>query len=517
MVQLLALEWDQFEARLVIARQRAGEVLIQHAFAVSLAPRDAGQTFADVRVGERLKAALSARGVHRPETIVAVGRSGIELRRLSLPPAPEEELPEMVRLAAVPQFSNLGEDWPLDFFVIDTPGGNGREVLAAAISPQLVEQIVSTAEAADLKPQRLVLRPCAAASLLVARGGQSPYRVRVLVDLLAEEADLTVLVDNGIVLMRTVRLPVGEHSPGQSHALVAELRRTIASAQNQLGGQRVQQVVICGNREAYQSLGDEVGKQLSLPIDYFDPFAGFEQASELKAHPPEHPGRFAPLVGMILEAAQQRRHAIDFLNPRKRPQPQSRRRVYALAAAAVAALLFALGLELWWEKASLNHHISKLNEESAALDELVEAADARKKEAALVDQWKCSDVTWLDELQTLSSKERFPTAEDARLTNWRVAARPAGGGDMLLEGFVSDAAVITRMEEMIRGGNWRVRSGANLYDNQDASYPWRFEETVVVAPPADSVCAQDNDSAGRGPATGTKTGTSRRAAGGGRR
>ncbi len=316
MPQLLALEWDQYEARVVVAQRRANELRIEHAFSVSLAPRDPGQTFADTNVGQRLESALAARHIGRAETIVAVGRSNIELRRLSLPPAPDDELPELVRFQAAGQFGNMGEDWPLDFFPIEAAAAEGHDVLAATISPQIVEQITATCTAAGLQPTRLVLRPCAAASLLIERGGPATQRIRLFVDLLAEEADLTVLVEKRVVLMRTVRLPA--HSEDQPTTLLGEIRRTVAAAQNQLGGDRVEVVVLCGNPDDHPLLAAAIAEKLQLAVEHFDPFARMPRSRELTSHPPERPERFAPLLGLVLDEAEGRRHAIDFLNPRGR-------------------------------------------------------------------------------------------------------------------------------------------------------------------------------------------------------
>ena len=74
----------------------------------------------------------------------------------------------MVRFQAMREFNELEDDWLLDFIPIDTAADGARTVLAAAIDAELVGQIQKTCETAGLKPQRLMLRPCAAASLFAA-------------------------------------------------------------------------------------------------------------------------------------------------------------------------------------------------------------------------------------------------------------------------------------------------------------------------------------------------------------
>src|SRR5947207_2651893 len=159
MSRLIALEWDAKEARVAIGRARGGGgVAIDQAFAVTLPQREDGST-AEPNVGAALAKALADHGVARSEAIVAVGRANIELRFLSTPPVPEEELPDVVRFQAVRQFTTLGDDWPLDFVPLGPNADGGMNVLAAAIAPDLLEQIRKDCAAASVTVTPLVLRP----------------------------------------------------------------------------------------------------------------------------------------------------------------------------------------------------------------------------------------------------------------------------------------------------------------------------------------------------------------------
>ncbi|MCH8924124.1 MAG: hypothetical protein IIA67_13375 [Planctomycetes bacterium] len=122
MARIIALEWDDVEARIVVGNPRAGRVVVEEAFAVDLRTSAATTRDATSVVGEKIAAALSARHISPTTTLVAVGRPSIELKRLSLPPAPEEELPDLVRFQALREFTTLDEDWPLDFVVLTGEG-----------------------------------------------------------------------------------------------------------------------------------------------------------------------------------------------------------------------------------------------------------------------------------------------------------------------------------------------------------------------------------------------------------
>ena len=136
---------------------------------------------------------------------------------------PEDELPDVVRFQAVRQFTTLGDNWPLDFVPLGPNADGGMNVLAAAISPELLEQIRKDCSVAGITVSRLVLRPFAAAALLKDQLGDG--QCRMIVDLLRDEADLTVLIGSQVIFPRTVRLPLvteprsaGQDAPGRRSA-----------------------------------------------------------------------------------------------------------------------------------------------------------------------------------------------------------------------------------------------------------------------------------------------------------
>ncbi len=98
--------------------------------------------------------------------------------------------------------------------------------------------------------------------------------MRLLIDLLSEEVDLTVLVGRDPVFMRTARLP---HEVMQSldnlKAPFPELRRTLAAAHNQLAGRKVQAIYLCGTQEEHGDLARRIEAELGLPVRVFDPLA----------------------------------------------------------------------------------------------------------------------------------------------------------------------------------------------------------------------------------------------------
>jgi len=480
MPELLAIEWDDTQARLAVASQRGGRMVVEQAFAVDLlsGPAHDEQTLVDV--GARIATELSARGIGRVETLVAVGRSSIELRQLSLPPAPENELPGLVRFQAMREFNELTDEWLLDFVPIGGAAEGPQEVLAAAIDSQLVGQIQQTCRAAGLKPRRLILRACAAASLLERVPDSRGSQARLLVDLLAGEADLTVMIGPRVAFLRTTRI-AGD--PPETRALLNEIRRTMAAAQNQLGGRRVESILLCGAGEDHAACAREIQESLQTPTELFDPFGAVTVGPRLRRALPEHPGRFAPLLGMLAAEAEGREPTIDFLHPRRPPEPVKRRRWYVAAAVAAAVVVFGFLVYRQLERNDLAAEIDVLESELDKWGDLEKRAMSVENDAAAVERWAAGDVVWLDELADLSAKA--PPAREVMLTEMKLDSLLTGGGQVQLKGLAQDAPTIQAVEQRLRDAHHTVETGESSQNDSQPHYSWWFSARLTVEPEED--------------------------------
>jgi Tfp pilus assembly PilM family ATPase len=513
MPQLLALEWDDAEARVAVADVRRGSVILEQAFAVSLpnvrpggSPDVAGPMSMSGEhdlgaIGRRISEALAVRGIRRGKTLVAVGRANIELKNLTLPPAPPEELPELVRFQAEREFNTLTDDWPLDFIPLPGESGEALTVLAAAISPELVGEIHITCEAANLTPSRLILRPCAAASLLSRVRPGNDQRLRLLVDLLTEEADLTVLAGDSVVFMRTARLPSETFQSDPLRALLPEIRRTIAAVHARGHGQQIEEVFLCGEGSSQGILAREIGRELGLPTEVFNPLTCCTIAGDLRRSMPEHPSRFAPLVGMLLDEGEPGIATIDFLNPRRRPEAPNKRRQWTIAAAA-ASLVVGVGLLwIWLQLGSLDGQIAQANEQLRQMEPAAKIADENLKKAAEVEKWLGGDVNWLDEIARLAAKA--PPAKDLMLT---LLSTPndylKNTSNMHLEGLARNTSVVEQLPQSLRDDQHEVTPRSAVQDDRGRKdYPWQVKTDIRINPVKSAAAAPTKQPAAGAPTT----------------
>ena len=399
-------------------------------------------------------------------------------------PAPEAELAELVRHQAAREFTASGDGAALDFVLAPQDSPTARVVTAAALSEQQLANTQEVCRGAQIKPRRFLLHPYSACSLLV-RG--KTEKVVLLVDSGQDETDLTVLVDGRVFLCRTVR-----NHQRSTEANGAELKprmREFHSSPRSAGRQspcetrRVEvrskrSTFVATKRRAASSCA-RLQEELSIPVELFDPWAKVTRGGSLEAALPPHPERFAALLGMLADEAEESQTGFDFLNPRRKPEPANRRRLIAVGAGA-AALVVLTGVYFAWEQfAEIGGQIERLQQRSKDLDQLVKRGADKQASVAAIEDWSLGDVVWLDELRDLSL--RFPQPRDAVLLRMTLSARPTGGGAVEMEGLVRDPSIVGRMESQLRDEYHEINTRRVQESVQGKTNTWKFDSSLSVS------------------------------------
>ncbi|MFH1266389.1 MAG: hypothetical protein ABIK89_11740, partial [Planctomycetota bacterium] len=246
MARILAVDWDQHEARYVLGATAGGKVTVDAIESVPLVDVAEGGAEPHPDLAGSLTAAMSNLKPGRTPVLVGVERSSIELLHFTLPPAKDSELPELVVNQAMRESQLVSEQSVLDFLPLGDDPTTPRNVICAALSPGEMERIRETCEAAGLKPTRMLLRPFASASLFVQTATPAEA-VYLLVSRITDQVDLIIVVDGKPVFFRTVRLPEGVGEDQATARLLAEINRTLAAApQSHLRGETVECIYIFG-------------------------------------------------------------------------------------------------------------------------------------------------------------------------------------------------------------------------------------------------------------------------------
>lgn len=473
MSRFIAIEWDDSQILLASASGTGKRITFDQAFEVDLAGTDDDSTLKN-----EIRAVLASHKVTKGEATVVIGRSGVEMRQFSVPNVPDDELPDIVRFQSKSYFASLNDKWQLDFVKIASRDSAKTEILAAAISPQLIEQIKEGFEDTGVVVKHIVLRPFAAAALLRDRlvGGTC----QLIVDRMADETDLTVMFGQDVLLTRTVRTPATYDEAAAARVIAQEIRRTIVSASNQLEGSKVEKVIVCGRSENHGDLKTAIESDLKIAVDFFQPFEAVNVRSSLAKNLPEHAGRFAPLLGSLVDQAAGAAHTIDFLNPRKTEVSHSGRNrtiLWGSIAALVLITLFATCyLILSNKQAEVTQREKQLNELRAFNSDSEEII----KETEILDKWKAGDVVWLKELDEISSRLLF--ADNIIVDSFGANADLFGGSNQSTVELRGKMQSIDIQEKVVKGLQDRpyfVRPNQTK-DVANSTYPKSFDFTIKV-------------------------------------
>ncbi|MEM9586893.1 MAG: hypothetical protein AAGA03_06395 [Planctomycetota bacterium] len=463
MAKKIALDWDESELRFVVGNVNGSSVKVTHAAVIPLEE----QTVQGV-----LSEQVTQLGLDKVEALVAIGRGKAELRELQLPPVPADELPDMVRFQAIRSFASSGESSTVDFVITDQNESN-TDIIAAAVGPATMDEVKTTCETAGLATKRIALRPLAASALWFSKHSGSKDET-ILVDLLADDAEIVIARDDRVVFVRTVRMPKAvDARPG---VLAGELRRSLMAC----GAATEQRSVILWGRESVHQVDlAKIREATGGKATAADPFDLVEVDRKAAGKLPEHIGRLAPLVGLLASDETASDRLIDFLNPRKRPDPKSNRTRNTWIAIAAAAAVLLVGFLGYRQLAALDAQIQQKEDYIAQLDEKAKTASTYQAETEVVDQFLDGDVNWLREIKRAA--EKMPASTDQIVTKLtaRVSSR-GGGGELRLSGAVTRPSVIDEFEEAVKDETHRVVGEGSGVLKRDDVYRWGFEETIVL-------------------------------------
>jgi Tfp pilus assembly PilM family ATPase/outer membrane murein-binding lipoprotein Lpp len=474
MSRYLALDWDAQQARYVVAHRGGTHLVIDAVGSVARPTESEGE--AGAAWSAALAAALAEHKVARANTFVCVDRSQVELMNLTLPPAADAELPELVRNESQRESSAIGDDTAIDFVTLSDASDQPRQVAAVALPKHKLDQILAVSAAAGFTPDAIVLRPYAAAETFLANPTERALTC-LLINVFAEDIDLSVVSAGKVVYWRTVRYANVSHDPVAARKLTAEIARTLVVAGNQLEDHPIAGIYLFGTLEEHPALWEQLRDSMSQPCALVDPFASHEAPA---AGLPEHAGRYSALVGLAVSAAHGARPAIDLLHPRKRPAPPDRRRMLVLAGAAAGLVLLLGGYSVWASFAGIDSENEKLAAQLDQLDADFKRAGKQQKLIQAIHDWRADDVNWLDELRDLSL--RFPSGRDAVVLRMGMSHGRGDGATIDMVGVVRDPAIVSRFENNLRDKYHQISSRHVQERVQDKGYTWHFESSLVIAP-----------------------------------
>jgi Tfp pilus assembly PilM family ATPase len=436
MPRVIGIEWDDAELRAIVATAQGDSAQIEQIIST---PLPASLTPAERTQALSLVTEQFLKDAGKGKVLVALGRGNGELRKLTLPPAPAAEVPDLVRFQAMRDFNEIADEATIDYLPLFSSETEPQQVLAATITPQTLQHVQKLAAEATNELEHVTVRAAGIAALLRDEAPTSEGELLLSISAGKQDLDLVCLHGSKIVFLRSARL-VHEEGVTTLDAILWELRRTLLAVQSQLAPQKVGQIVILGKTDALVGLEAAIREQATVPCRTIDPLARLSRGAGVTL--PDQTSSFAPLVGLVQDATKGVAPLLDFLHPRRKPEPVSALRKYGVWAAIAAGILLVISAPAVYGKyrdeAQLSDLIQRIEQTRVKEGE---AKDTIKKLEDVV-RWSEVDISWLDEMAELS--DELPKSDQLMLTHLSGNLHDTNG-TMDMDGLVADADVFFDM------------------------------------------------------------------------
>lgn len=479
MSDFLILDWDEHSVRILSGEKTGGTLRPSEVAAASIERDPSATTIADA-----LRPLVSRLGHGKSKVIVVRGGRDVQSRLLTVPPVPQEELADIVRLRASTEFPTSDDTATIDFLPLEPSEDQPSIVLAARISEQVLTDTREVCSKLNLLPQQILMRGCGLAELAASGASEVQHGVHLVVAVRGSELDL-VGTKNGIAaVVRTVSLPSSNDRESCGKAAAREIKRTIAAVTTELNVKSIDSIVWMTGGDDDEQVAHTCGRELArrvVPVTV--PLDSQESPLQLSA--------FAGMMGCGQGVASGS-VLIDFLSPRKAPEKQTPVASYALAGILMLLLVIGGG----WLGYSRVANIEKLAEldiqKRQGIERELDDLAPQLEQAAAIEQWLATDVNWLDEIdrivltirpEPLDSHDDFEPDHDVLLTSVlakQAPGRRGQGGTVELTGGVRDDGVLEGVEDQLRQPNRQVNPKLMIKDPEQSPYLWRFQDDIVV-------------------------------------
>jgi hypothetical protein len=457
MARALALKLLPTVATATIVRTGGAEIAVEAVVQIPLLEGVGAKSH-----GETIAKALARFKLGRTPVAAVVPRTGLYWQNYDLPPVPADDLPDLVHMQAQRDLPLADDGEGFDFVPLAGDAEHPYRVLGLGVSVDQLAYIREVCEAAELKLEAVVPEPLgwcevgrrAAVQLPAADGA-----LQLFAAISGRQAVVWASEGDALRAIRTIWLPEEATTESDVAALASELRRTIMALTHWDGGEGGEfPLVYCGaDAEHIAAL---LQKVLSRTVQA----APLEELVQLPGANADAPSRteVAPAAAIAAALGEKRSLAADLLHPRRRPEPPSRQRTYALAGIAAALLVLAVA---WQAYRSVQAPLEAAAEAAAARAELEPAlADLAEDEekAGEIRQWLAESTNLLTELDYLSQQlrpepldsDKLKAEEDVVLTKLAVDERT-----ITINASAKANNAIAPVERRLRDADYRVDRG----------------------------------------------------------
>lgn len=461
MPRIVVLDFDAQTGQIVVVERRPTGTTVRHAGQFPL--EGEASALSAEQLAESVRRELDNQKISGAKAVILVGGDDVQYRLIDLPPAPKDELPDMVKFQSVREFAAADEDSPLDFIPLRGDEATSHQVLAARLRPATAIRARELCDVLDLELSRIVPRGVSLAAACKRLMPELATGKHLIAAPVGNQLEMVLLRDGEVILLRRARVS-GESA--SDAAVLGELRRTVAAAVGQLEGPVDSAVLTAENPPLTtgQAESNPWGQLVSLDLNKLLRDWSVSTANSAEAV------RLAPVLEAALLEADRTAPALDFANPRQRKIVETPKRTRILTAVAAATLLGAIGFYLFNQLWQLDRETARLQKTTAEQRAALEKFDSYVERADALEKWLATDVTWLDEIDRAAlalrpkqlDDDEYPAGEDVLVKSIRTR-RPdntaAGGGILELETLAKNTDTLGKVEARLRDELHEVRPG----------------------------------------------------------
>ncbi|MCA9191680.1 MAG: hypothetical protein KDB03_07960 [Planctomycetales bacterium] len=430
-----------------------------------------------VSAEEAFHSAVNDIGAGKTDVVIVAGRDMVEVRTLPIPRIAAEELPDAIRFQAQRQFAQMGDNWPIDYVLVpDDPKQEMRTALVAVISPTVMAEFEKACRSAGMQLTGVLLRPLEIARFAIASGSVPREGLYLVICTTNEQADLFLLRNGRVVLIRNTRLPQdNDQFPSQ---LMGEVRRSLLAASPLIGDLRLDGVVLISDSDHTQPTVNQLAESLKTQVSIVDP-QGICSASS-KPIVNLHANRLVASAGALVSGLADRQDVIDFRSPKKRPPKQSNTRRNVLAVGATAAVVLLGATWLWNKHRSLDSDLDQFQQEIVKLKEDLKVAEAQTSEWNQIESFLKGSPNWLDELAYIS--QRIPASEKVILNSPHFTQSSNGSSAMQFSVGADESSTVSEFEATLRDPQHAVTmKKVGESQRPGGRYDWEAVATITVS------------------------------------
>ncbi len=476
MSDFLALDWDTQQITGLEASTSRQGVIVRKAFLLAW-PEGVNPEKDTDQAAFWLKQQLANLGVTTKQALVSLPRESVVVRRLTVPNAPDDELPALVQMQAATKSSTPLDQLELDFLPqpLASPDG-GRDVLMCTMAKKKTAKLKSILAGAGLELQSLGISSMATAEL-IAREEKArkldPSATTLVIARHGPRVEISLLLQNQVILSHSTQiLGDDEHPFGNESLIVAEVQRSMISLHHQAGQIRIDRAWLVGEEAEVAELSKAVETRLKCETTALIPAyaQGLTNLTELW---PEPIAAFAAPAGLLLSRTDPTVGAIDFQNPRKSRARRDVKKLRIIAAAAAIGVLLigAMGYR-WWKIRDLQAEITQKREEIDQTKQSVKAGEPLMKSAALVGEWDQRANQELAQIGQLYAE--LPGTHKMYLVKYHLASGPKNSlGIIQAEGRAKDEDDVSELFGNLYARGIKVKP-TKRQASADSEYPVHF-------------------------------------------